>query len=154
MAKRIFLPRQEMPEQAADARAQNFGEVNLGLAAYAAKAEADRCLFCKKARCVGGCPVGIDIPGFLTALAQNDMPRAADILFAENVLPAITGRVCPQETQCEAVCLGGGKDGEPVAIGYLERFVADWARDNRKTDAPPPTSTGKRSPWSARDPPA
>jgi len=138
------VPRQRMPEQDAAARAANFNEVNLGLVAHAAKTEADRCIECKKARCIGGCPVGVDIPGFLSALAESDVEKAADILYDSNVLPAITGRVCPQETQCEAVCIGGGKKGEPVAIGYLERFVADWARDNRESQTTRTQSTSKK----------
>ena len=132
-----------MPEQAARVRACNFGEVNYGLAKEAARIEADRCLRCRKAKCIDGCPVGVDIPGFITALAEGDLPRAADILYSSNVLPGITGRVCPQETQCEIVCVRSGK-GEPLAIGHLERFVADWAREHRTVVMTPPPPTGRR----------
>ncbi len=125
-ADRLKLPRQHMPEQAAEARARNFQEVNLGLEEPAAINEAMRCLQCRGAKCIGGCPVGVDIPGFLAALADNNLAQAARVLYAANVLPAITGRVCPQETQCEVSCVRGNK-GEPVAVGYLERYVADWA---------------------------
>jgi len=125
-ADRLKLPRQHMPEQAAEDRARNFREVNLGLEEPAAINEALRCLQCRGAKCIGGCPVGVDIPGFLAALADNNLAEAARVLYAANVLPAITGRVCPQETQCEVSCVRGNK-GEPVAVGYLERYVADWA---------------------------
>ncbi len=142
-SERMKIPRQHMPEQDAVQRATNFNEVNFGLACEAARTEADRCLRCKGAKCMGGCPVGVNIPGFLGALADGDLDKAADILFDANVLPSITGRVCPQETQCEAVCIRAGKS-EPVAVGYLERFVADWAREHRKDKIQPPPSTGKR----------
>ncbi len=132
-----------MPEQHADARAHNFDEVNNGLPAEAAKLEAERCLRCKNAKCIAGCPVGVDIPGFVEAVASGDMIKAADIMYDANVLPAITGRVCPQETQCEVLCIRSGK-GEPLAIGYLERFVADWAREHYQKKFDPPKSTGKR----------
>jgi len=142
-AERMKIPRQRMPEQDAEARSHNFKEVNSGLAAETARLEAERCLRCKKAACIAGCPVGVDIPGFVSAVADGDLHKAADILYAANVLPGITGRVCPQETQCEALCISG-KKGEPVAVGYLERFVADWAREHRKEQVTLPASTGKR----------
>ncbi len=139
-AERLKLPRQHMPEQPAEARARNFREVNLGLEDRAAINEALRCLQCRGAKCVGGCPVGVDIPGFLAALADNNLAEAARVLYAANVLPAITGRVCPQETQCEVSCVRGNK-GEPVAVGYLERYVADWAARHwdQVCEAAPPT---------------
>jgi glutamate synthase (NADPH) small chain len=142
-AERMKIPRQHMPEQEAQARARNFSEVNLGMACEVAKLEAERCLRCKEGKCVQGCPVGVDIAGFVTAVADGDLAKAADILYDANVLPGITGRVCPQETQCEEVCVRANK-GSPVAVGYLERFVADWARENRREVMKPATSTGKK----------
>jgi glutamate synthase (NADPH/NADH) small chain len=148
-AERLLIPRQKMPERAPEVRAHEFNEVNMGLACEAAKMEAERCLQCRKAKCVGSCPVGVDIPGFVRALADGDLPKAADILYGANVLPGITGRVCPQESQCESGCAvpGFSKPGDPkesVAIGYLERFVADWARQNRVEALESPVPTGKR----------
>ncbi|MCP4593369.1 MAG: NADPH-dependent glutamate synthase [bacterium] len=142
-AERMKIPRQEMPEQEAEARAHNFQEVNLGMEDGCAQTESERCLRCKDAKCVAGCPVGIDIAAFVSAVAEGDLPKAADILYDANVLPGITGRVCPQETQCEEVCIRA-KKGTPVAVGYLERYVADWARENRKQVITPPPPTGKR----------
>ena len=133
-----------MPEQKASIRAGNFSEVNLGLAAEAAKIEADRCIRCKAGRCVQGCPVGVNIPAFVQAVAEGNLPKAAEILYEANVLPGITGRVCPQEQQCEAVCIRNNKC-EPVAVGYLERFVADWARENRKDVQASLAPSGKRA---------
>jgi len=141
-AERMKIPRQPMPEQDAVARSGNFKEVNQGYAAETACTEANRCLECKKAKCVDGCPVGIDIPGFVGAVSAGDLNKAADILLAENVLPGITGRVCPQETQCEELCIRAKKE-TPVGVGYLERYVADWAREHRKDLFEPPTPTGK-----------
>lgn len=137
------IPRQKMPEQDAALRARNFLEVNSGLACEAAKMEAQRCLRCSPAKCIAGCPVGVDIPRFVEAIGEGDLNKAANILYAANVLPGITGRVCPQEKQCEALCVRGNKS-TPAAIGYLERFVADWARENRKDQYVPPVATGKR----------
>ena len=143
-SERMKIERQRMPEQEAKVRGRNFKEVNLGMDPEIAKTEADRCLQCKKAKCVEGCPVGIDIAGFVGAVSDGDLKKAADILYDANVLPGITGRVCPQETQCEEVCIRG-KSGDPVGIGYLERFVADWARLNYTKVATPKTSTGKKA---------
>jgi len=140
---RLKIDRQHMPEQNAEARARNFKEVNLGLATEVARLEADRCLRCREGKCIAGCPVGVDIPHFVEAVADGDLAKAADILYAANVLPGITGRICPQETQCEVCCVRS-KKGEPVAVGYLERFVADWARENRHEAIVPPPPTGKR----------
>ena len=124
---RTVAPRKTpMPEQPARQRARNFEEVALGYGIEQAIAEADRCLQCKKPKCVPGCPVGIDIPGFIRALARRDLRESYRILKDANSLPAVCGRVCPQETQCEATCVVGNKV-EPVAIGRLERFVADFA---------------------------
>ena len=115
-----------MPHQPAEARVHNFKEVSLGLDLDGALHEAERCLRCKKPRCVPGCPVGIDIPGFISALARKDVEQSYRILKSSNALPAVCGRVCPQESQCEATCVVGLKF-KPVAIGRLERFVADAA---------------------------
>jgi glutamate synthase (NADPH/NADH) small chain len=141
--ERMKIPRQAMPEQGPAERARNFQEVNLGMELDSARTEATRCLQCKTRNCIEGCPVGVDIPAFLEAVSNDRLDEAAEILLKDNVLPGITGRVCPQETQCEQVCLRG-KKGEPVAVGYLERFVADWARVNRKDLFEPPPWTGKR----------
>jgi glutamate synthase (NADPH/NADH) small chain len=118
------MPRTPMPEQPPRVRVGNFDEVTLGYSREMALAEAARCLRCKKPACVSGCPVGIDIPGFITALAAGDIPAAYGVIRKTNSLPAVCGRVCPQESQCEAACILG-KKGEPVAIGRLERYVAD-----------------------------
>lgn len=142
-AERMKIPRQKMPEQDATLRARNFLEVNSGLPCDAAKTEAARCLQCNPAKCIAGCPVGVDIPNFVAAVAEGDLNRAADILYAANVLPGITGRVCPQEKQCEQLCVRGNK-GAPAAVGYLERYVADWARKHRQDQYVPPPPTGKR----------
>jgi homotetrameric NADPH-dependent glutamate synthase len=118
--------RSPMPHQPPEVRAHNFKEVALGLDLEGALHEAERCLRCKKPRCVPGCPVGIDIPGFIAALQEKDIKRSYQILKSTNALPAVCGRVCPQESQCEATCVVGAKL-KPVAIGRLERFVADCA---------------------------
>jgi glutamate synthase (NADPH/NADH) small chain len=132
-----------MPHQAPAARRTNFSEVATGLTLELAMMEAERCLQCKKSPCVDGCPVEVMIPQFIVALRDGDLPGAARILKAKNNLPAICGRVCPQETQCETRCLLG-KRGEPVAIGRLERFVADWELSQDVEPPPPPPPTGKR----------
>jgi glutamate synthase (NADPH/NADH) small chain len=145
MAQRMALGRVRMTERDADERSRTFDEVNQGLTPEQAVTEAARCIQCKTRPCVDGCPVGVSIPEILDALADNDLPAAARILQMDNALPAVCGRVCPQETQCEARCVRGGK-GEPVAIGYLERFIADWAMAN-PTMLPPaelPPSTGRK----------
>lgn len=129
MKERLGIPRQSMPEQAAAERAHNFQEVNLGFTEQLALLEARRCIQCKDARCITGCPVMVNIPKFVNFVAEGNLPAAARCLLGDNALPAVTGRVCPQETQCEAECVRGVK-GKPVAIGHLERFVADWAYRN------------------------
>jgi len=129
MKERLALGRVHMPELDATERSRNFEEVNRGLGLADAVQEAKRCIQCKHRPCVDGCPVGVSIPEVLDALAAEDLPMAARILRGDNALPAVCGRVCPQETQCEAKCVRGVK-GEAVAIGYLERFVADWAMAN------------------------
>ncbi len=125
--QRLQISRQKMPEQDSAARAANFEEVNLGFTEQLALLEADRCLQCKDPRCIQGCPVSVNIPKFLNLLAEGRMADAAQCLLGDNALPGVTGRVCPQETQCEIECVRGAK-GQPVGIGYLERYVADWAR--------------------------
>lgn len=116
-------------EQEPKVRAANFDEVCLGYNEEEAVSEAGRCLNCKNARCVGGCPVSINIPAFIQEVKNRNFDKAADIIAEASALPAVCGRVCPQETQCEGVCIRGIK-GEAVSIGKLERFVADWAREN------------------------
>ncbi|GJM23768.1 MAG: glutamate synthase (NADPH), homotetrameric [Phycisphaerae bacterium] len=124
------ITRQQMPEQDAKERAGDFREVNSGFTAVLARLEAERCLRCRDAKCIAGCPVGIDIPLFIEHIAEGDLPSAADVLLRDNALPGITGRVCPQEEQCEQQCVRGKGKGCSVAVGHLERFVADWARDH------------------------
>ena len=118
-----------MPEQEPNVRNKNFKEVSLGYTEEMAINEAKRCLNCKKPLCVGGCPVNIRIPEFISKVAEGDFQAAYEIITSTNALPALSGRVCPQESQCECKCVRGVK-GEPVAIGRLERFVADWYREN------------------------
>lgn len=119
----------EMPVQAPDIRNKNFSEVALGYTKEQAIDEAQRCLACKHKPCVSGCPVSIDIPGFIEKVAQGDFEGAYEVIYKQSSLPAVCGRVCPQERQCESKCVRGIK-GEPVAIGRLERFVADWHMAN------------------------
>lgn len=121
--------RNPMPEQPANVRNKNFEEVALGYTKEMAVDEAQRCLNCPKPRCVGSCPVNIEIPKFIHEFAQENFAEAYKILKRKSALPAVCGRVCPQENQCEGKCILGIK-GEPVAIGRLERFVADYAREN------------------------
>ncbi|MBI4839901.1 MAG: NADPH-dependent glutamate synthase [candidate division NC10 bacterium] len=136
--------RTPMPEQEPEVRATNFEEVALGYTLPEALREADRCLVCKKPCCIAGCPVGIDIPGFIRAIAQQDMRRAYEILRQDNPLPAVCGRVCPQESQCEVRCIVGIK-AEPVCIGRLERFAADYAMAHFEPEKPRITPAGKRA---------
>lgn len=121
--------RNTMPEQPADVRNKNFKEVAVGYTKEIAVDEAQRCLNCPKPRCVMGCPVNVEIPKFIHAIAQENFSEAIEILKHKNSLPAVCGRVCPQETQCESKCVLGIK-GEAVAIGRLERFAADYAREH------------------------
>ncbi len=125
--ERMAIERHAMPERPADLRAHDFSEVNMGYTDLLAVAEAERCLQCKKPTCIDGCPVRVNIPRFIDLLAKGDVHAAAESLLDDNALPCVTGRVCPQETQCEGLCLRR-KKGKPVAIGYLERYVADWAQ--------------------------
>ena len=140
--ERMQIHRHKMPEREANVRNRDFNEVNIGFAEDTASTEAARCLQCKSSKCVEGCPVGIDIPKFVGYVEENNMTKAAEVLLDANALPGITGRVCPQEEQCEQLCVRGkGKNAEPVAVGHLERYVADWARENYDVKAiiPPPT---------------
>lgn len=141
---RMTIPRQKMPEQTPDVRRKNFNEVALGLTERLACAESNRCIECKKPKCVDGCPVGVDIPRFIRLVREGKYLEAAKVIKETNVLPAVCGRVCPQETQCEIKCIVGNK-GEPVAIGRLERFVADYERQyGGEFSWDPPAPTGKK----------
>ena len=130
-------------EQDPKVRATNFEEVCLGYNEEEAVAEAERCLNCKKPMCVTGCPVNINIPAFIEQVKNRDFEKAAQIIAESSSLPAVCGRVCPQETQCEGKCILGIK-GEPVAIGKLERFVADWAREHNIEPVPAKEKKGKK----------
>jgi glutamate synthase (NADPH/NADH) small chain len=137
-------PRIAMPEQDPQVRIGNFQEVPLGYRPEQAQAEAARCLQCKKPVCIQGCPVAVDIPGFIQLIREGEFAAAARRIKQTNCLPAVCGRVCPQETQCEVQCLLG-KRAEPVAIGRLERFAADYEREHGLVEIPPPAPlTGKR----------
>jgi glutamate synthase (NADPH/NADH) small chain len=127
--ERMKIPRQRMPQQEGSARVHNFNEVNLGFTEDLAKMEALRCLQCPKPTCIEGCPVGVKIGAFISLIAEGNYLGAAAKIKEDNLLPAICGRVCPQEEQCEAKCVVG-KKGEPVAIGRLERFAADYEREH------------------------
>jgi len=143
---KLDLNRISMPRQDPQVRVRNFNEVALGYSAEQAQAEASRCIQCPKHPCIDGCPVEIDIPGFIKAIRDGDMPEAVRILKDKNSLPGICGRVCPQETQCEATCVLAKKEA-PIAIGRLERYVADWERANVKSANSPitkPKPTGKQ----------
>lgn len=138
---RMKIPRQPMPEQEPEVRRGNFKEVPHGYTPELAVKEAERCLQCPKAPCVAGCPVEVDIPGFIDLIYEGKFSEAAKKIKQTNSLPAICGRVCPQEEQCEQVCVLG-KKFEPVAIGNLERFCADWEREHGEVEIPeiaPPT---------------
>jgi glutamate synthase (NADPH) small chain len=136
--KRKIVPyKLRMPEQAPEERVKNFKEVPLGYSEAMATEEAQRCILCKNRPCVDGCPVEIDIPEFISFIAQGKYVDAARKMKEKNALPAICGRVCPQEVQCESKCTLGKKH-EPVAIGRLERFIADWERENKMVQAPAP----------------
>jgi glutamate synthase (NADPH/NADH) small chain len=145
MPKKEIIPtRNPMPEQPAEERVHNFAEVTYGYTPEMAVAEAIRCLQCARPTCMQGCPVNIDIPRFLAHIANGEFQPAVDVIKQTNCLPAITGRVCPQETQCEGVCVLA-KKYEPVAIGRLERFVADWeAKQGALLPPPPAAPTGKK----------
>ena len=132
-----------MPVQAPEVRNKNFSEVALGYTPEMAVNEAKRCLHCKNKPCVSGCPVGIDIPGFIAKVAEEDFEGAYEVLSASSALPAVCGRVCPQENQCEGKCVRGIKT-ESVGIGRLERFVADWHREHFQGEPKMPVSNGHK----------
>ena len=133
--ERIQLSHQEMPLRPAASRIKNFEEVPIGYSNTQAVEEAMRCLHCKKSPCVGACPVGIDIPGFIRLIELGDTAAAAKKIREKNFLPAICGRVCPQDKQCQAVCVVGRKN-LPVGIGNLERYAADFERINGLIEIP------------------
>jgi len=142
--ERMAIPRSKMPEQDPHARALNFEEVPLGLTPEQAMEEAKRCLDCRKQPCVSGCPVGVQIPEFIKLVGEGKFVEAARLIKETNVLPAVTGRVCPQENQCEGECTLFKRYGG-VSIGALERFVADYERNNNLVEIPPkPKQTGKK----------
>lgn len=137
------LKKTPVREQDAKERATNFKEVCLGYNQEEAKCEAERCINCKNAQCIKGCPVSINIPGFIEQVKLGDFEKAYQIISESSALPAVCGRVCPQESQCEGKCIRGIK-GEPISIGKLERFVADWARENGIKPKPAAEKKGKK----------
>ena len=139
----MSLTKVPMPEQDPQVRARNFKEVALGYTAEMAIEEANRCLGCKNPKCVEGCPVNVRIPEFIKKVQEGDFKAAYEIITSTNALPALSGRVCPQESQCECKCVRGIK-GEPVAIGRLERFCADWYRENVNAMPEKVESNGKK----------
>jgi glutamate synthase (NADPH/NADH) small chain len=142
--KKEKVPRHKMPEQEPKVRVTNFNEVPTGYTEETAIAEAKRCIQCKKPGCIAGCPVDVDIPGFIGLIAEGKFIESALRLKETNALPAVCGRVCPQEDQCEKLCILG-KKGEPVAVGRLERFSADFERQAGKISIPAPAKPiGKR----------
>ena len=147
-AERLKIPPTPMPEQDPAERIHNVMEVPLGYTPEMAMKEAQRCLQCKTPFCVEGCPVGIDIPGFIGAIEEGDFRKGVRILKQKNLLPAVCGRVCPQEEQCQQVCTIGKAKKDPckaVMIGKLERFLADWERENGEYETPPEVrKTGKK----------
>ena len=138
-----MLKKVPVREQDPKVRAANFEEVCLGYNKEEAMEEASRCLTCKNAKCVKGCPVAIDIPGFVGQVKEGNFEEAAKVIARSSALPAVCGRVCPQESQCEGQCVRGIK-GDPVSIGKLERFVADWSRENGFVPAKPEQTNGKK----------
>src|SRR5450759_2791313 len=133
--ERAKLPRQRVPEQNPEVRAHNFLEVNLGFPVEQARQESLRCIECPKPGCVEKCPVSVNVRAVIDLILAGDYLGAASKVREDNALPAITGRVCPVEDQCEAGCVLG-KKGEPVGIAYLERFVADWERETGQFGSP------------------
>jgi len=142
--KKPKRPRVPMPEQDPQVRSRNFDEVPLGYSEEQARSEAERCLQCKKPFCLKGCPVNVEIPGFVQLITEGKHAEAARKIKETNCLPAVCGRVCPQETQCEAYCILG-KKGDPVAVGRLERFAADYERRHDLIELPEKApTTGKK----------
>jgi glutamate synthase (NADPH) small chain len=142
--KKLDLNRRDMPRQAPEVRRDNFTEVALGYDVELAVGEAKRCLNCKKPKCVSKCPVEVEIPSFIKCIAERDFAGAIKVIKRKNLLPAVSGRVCPQEEQCEGGCLLNGR-GAPIAIGRLERFIADWEAAQDSTELPEiPPLTGKK----------
>ena len=139
----MSMKKNEMPSQEPNVRNKNFNEVALGYTAEQAVDEAQRCLSCKNKPCVTGCPVQIDIPAFVEQVAKGDFEAAYDVINRASSLPAVCGRVCPQETQCEQKCVRGIK-GEPVAIGRIERFVADYHNEHSQEKAKKPEPNGHK----------
>lgn len=137
------MKRVPIKEQEPQVRAANFEEVCLGYSKEEAMEEASRCLNCKNAQCVKGCPVGIDIPGFIQQVKEGNIEKSYQVIAESSALPAVCGRVCPQESQCEGKCIRGIK-GDPVAIGKLERFTADWAGENGVKPAPASQKNGRK----------
>ncbi|MBQ1503094.1 MAG: dihydropyrimidine dehydrogenase, partial [Clostridia bacterium] len=134
----------KMPSQEPSVRARNFSEVALGYTAEMAVGEAMRCLNCKNPACVAGCPVGVNIPGFIKKIADGDFDGAYAVISESSSLPAVCGRVCPQESQCEAKCVRGIKT-EPVGIGRLERFAADFRSAKKKEGAVAPAAKPEKN---------
>ncbi len=139
----VSQKKHEMPTQSPEIRAKNFKEVALGYSEETAVAEAQRCLNCKNRPCVSGCPVNVHIPDFISKIKEGDFEGAYREISLSSTLPAVCGRVCPQETQCESKCTLGIKF-EPVGIGRLERFVADWHNENQTAAPDAPQSNGHR----------
>ena len=138
------MKRVPVKEQEPKVRAANFEEVCLGYSKEEAMEEAARCLNCKNAQCVKGCPVGIDIPAFIQQVKEGNIEKSYQVIAESSALPAVCGRVCPQETQCEGKCIRGIK-GDPVSIGKLERFAADWACENGIKPAPAAQKNGHKA---------
>jgi glutamate synthase (NADPH/NADH) small chain len=134
-AERLRLPHQEMPLHPPEKRITNFDEVTIGYSDEQARLEATRCLQCRKPKCVGACPVGVDIPGFIKLIEEGDVAGAARLIRQTNFLPAACGRVCPQDKQCQSACKVG-QNHQPVGIGNLERYVADYERTHRRINTP------------------
>ncbi len=139
----MALEKVKMPLQDGASRSKNFDEVALGYTKEMAMEEAMRCLNCANRPCVSGCPVKVNIPDFIACVAQGDFAKAYAVIHESSSLPAVCGRVCPQETQCEQNCIRGRK-GEPVAIGRLERFVADWYREHGSKQTPQISDNGHK----------
>ncbi|MCP4800573.1 MAG: hypothetical protein GY893_11550, partial [bacterium] len=146
--ERLQLPPIDMPEQDPEVRVKNLNEVPTGYTPEMALAEAKRCIQCKRPFCTEGCPVGIDIPAFIQLIEDGDFKGAIRKMKETNLLPAVCGRVCPQEEQCQLVCTVGKSKKDPalsVNIGRLERFIADYEREHGEVELPPkPEPTGKK----------